>query len=121
MIVLYLRVSTGFVRRIVVRIGDSRVGYILAVSVASVIFASVATLCGELWAGLAECLRVLNTHGSYRVLRMPWAQHREIAFAGCLFAFWLGAAYVLRSETSTLASRDWLTRVGAGDKSRQII
>jgi len=50
-------------------------------------------LAGEEWSVLVENLRLGNGHLSYRVERIPWAQHRLGLFVGGVILFGILSGY----------------------------
>jgi hypothetical protein len=64
----------------------------------SFVFGVGGLLLGEEWSLTAESLRVGTGHLSYRVNRLPWAQHRIGFFVLCVALFWSAAAVRFRAR-----------------------
>lgn len=62
----------------------------------SLIFGVAGMLLGEQWSTTAESLRIGTGHLSYRVDRLPWAQHRMAFLVLCVAVFWGAAAVRFR-------------------------
>jgi hypothetical protein len=60
----------------------------------------VGFFVGDVWSGLAETVRVGNSHISYRLNRVPWRQHPEIMFSACVVLSWFVGAVRYHSERS---------------------
>ena len=58
----------------------------------SLAFAAGGTMVAEALSGLIESFRVGNSHMSYRLQRLLWAQHHAAMFISLLILFWLAEA-----------------------------
>jgi hypothetical protein len=70
----------------------------------SLAFAVGGMLLGEEWSTMAESIRIGTGHLSYRVDRLPWANHRIGFFVLCVALFWLAAAVRFRVQSRIVRS-----------------
>lgn len=70
----------------------------------SLVFGVGGLLLGEEWSLTAESFRVGTGHLSYRVDRLPWAQHRIGFFVLCVAIFWSAAAVRFRARQRRLTA-----------------
>ena len=83
--------------RIAATFASSLTAQTLVVIFASIGVGIVGGLVGDVWSGVAETIRVGNGHVSYRVNRVPWRQHPELAVASCVALFWVIGALRVRA------------------------
>jgi hypothetical protein len=75
---------------------------LIAMLAASLIVSAIAVPVGEIWAGIAEAIRIGNGHVSNRAFRMPWVRHRSEILAGGVLVFWMVA--VVRHGASSMSA-----------------
>jgi hypothetical protein len=63
---------------------------------AALAFSLLGLGAGDVWCGVAESIRLGSSHLSYRVARIPWNQHRALAFIGGTFLFCAIASFRYR-------------------------
>lgn len=71
---------------------DSALSHAAIIVYVSAIVSLAGVLLGELWAGLAENIRVGSGHLSYRGARVPWSHYNTALFIAGLVIFWSVAA-----------------------------
>jgi hypothetical protein len=97
---IYGLVASVLAKRAVQRFATSPVTVAAAILVGSVALGLVGFFVGDVWSGLAETVRVGNSHISYRLNRVPWRRYPEIMFGACVVLSWFVGAFRYRSERS---------------------
>lgn len=94
-LLLYCLAAAAVARILWARYPPHDQGWTPGVSMAlflSLAFAAGGTMVAEALSGLIESFRVGNSHMSYRLQRLLWAQHHAAMFISLLILFWLAEA-----------------------------